>query len=132
MANSEILVTGASGGRQGATGNHVTRMLLERGVPVRALVHRDDERSNNIRALGAEIIEGDLLDLQSIRNAMAGFGGPTSLIRCRMGCWTLRRFSPLMREAGAGACRQSIATLDPPGEPPDAESETSLALGPDL
>jgi len=58
MANSEILVTGASGGRQGATGNYVTRMLLERGVPVRALVHRDDERSNNIRALGAEIIEG--------------------------------------------------------------------------
>ena len=72
MANSEILVTGASGGRQGATGNHVARMLLERGVPVRALVHRDDERSNNIRALGAEIIEGDLLDLQSIRNAMGG------------------------------------------------------------
>jgi len=46
MATPEILVTGASVGRQGATGNHVTRMLLERGVPVRALVHRDDERSN--------------------------------------------------------------------------------------
>jgi uncharacterized protein YbjT (DUF2867 family) len=72
MATPQILVSGASGGRQGATGNHVARMLLERGVPVRALVHRDDERSNNIRALGAEIIEGDLLDLQSVRNAMIG------------------------------------------------------------
>jgi uncharacterized protein YbjT (DUF2867 family) len=72
MAAPEILVTGASGGRQGSTGNHVARMLLERGIPVRAFVHRDDERSNNIRALGAEIIEGDLLDLQSVRNAMRG------------------------------------------------------------
>jgi len=72
MATPEILVTGASGGQQGATGNHVARILLQRGVPVRALVHRDDERSDNIRALGAEIMEGDLLDLQYVRNAMIG------------------------------------------------------------
>jgi uncharacterized protein YbjT (DUF2867 family) len=72
MATPEILVTGASVGRQGATGNQVARMLLERGIAVRALVHRDDERSNNIRALGAEIVEGDLLDLQFVRNALSG------------------------------------------------------------
>jgi uncharacterized protein YbjT (DUF2867 family) len=39
---------------------------------VRAFVHRVDERSDNIRALGAEIIEGNLLDLQSVRGAMTG------------------------------------------------------------
>jgi len=35
MATPEILVTGASVGRQGATGNQVARMLLERGIAVR-------------------------------------------------------------------------------------------------
>jgi uncharacterized protein YbjT (DUF2867 family) len=72
MTKTPILVTGASGGLQGATGNHVARMLLERGIGVRAFVHRDDERSDNIRALGAEIIQGDLRDLQSVRGAMKG------------------------------------------------------------
>jgi uncharacterized protein YbjT (DUF2867 family) len=72
MPAPQILITGASGGRQGATGNHVARMLLERGIPVRALVHRDDERSDNIRKLGAEIVAGDLLDFPFVREAMNG------------------------------------------------------------
>jgi uncharacterized protein YbjT (DUF2867 family) len=72
MTSPEILVTGAAGGMQGATGNHVTRMLLERGIGVRAFVRRDDERSDNLRALGAEIVQGDLRDLQSVRGAMKG------------------------------------------------------------
>src|SRR6266404_1044177 len=57
MTIARILVTGASGGAHGATGNHVARMLLKRGVPVRAFVHRVDERSDSIRTLGAEIID---------------------------------------------------------------------------
>ena len=72
MTIARILVTGASGGAHGATGNHVARMLLKRGVPVRAFVHRVDERSHSIRTLGAEIIDCDLLDLQSVRGAMIG------------------------------------------------------------
>jgi len=70
MTFAKILVAGASGGAQGATGNHVARMLLKCGVPVRAFVQRVDERSDNIRAFGAEIVEGNLLDLQSVRGAM--------------------------------------------------------------
>jgi uncharacterized protein YbjT (DUF2867 family) len=67
-----ILVTGAAGGQQGSTGYHVTRLLLERGQHVRAFVHRLDERSDNLRALGAEVVEGDLLNLGSVSAAMSG------------------------------------------------------------
>ena len=52
MANP-VLVTSAAGGRQGKTGRHVSEMLLSRGIPVRALVRQIDERSENLRALGA-------------------------------------------------------------------------------
>ena len=78
MAPSPILVTGAAGGRregtsaQGSTGYRVTRLLLERGRPVRALVHRRDERSEELRDLGAEVVVGDLLDLRAVRAAMDG------------------------------------------------------------
>ena len=70
MLNPTILVTGAAGGRQGSTGNHVTRALLKRGIPVRALVHRFDERSDQLRTLGAEVVEGDFLDIWSVRGAI--------------------------------------------------------------
>src|SRR5919204_92058 len=49
-----MLVTGAAGGAQGSTGRRVTESLLERGFSVRALVHKLDERSDRLRAIGAE------------------------------------------------------------------------------
>ena len=64
-----VLVTSAAGGRQGKTGRHVSEMLLARGVPVRAFVHKIDERSERLRALGAEIFEGDFLDIRSVQRA---------------------------------------------------------------
>ncbi|WP_064745489.1 NmrA family NAD(P)-binding protein [Pseudonocardia acaciae] len=70
--NETILVTGAAGGRQGSTGYHVTRLLRERGHAVRALVHTLDERSDRLRALGAEVVKGDLLDPVSVAEAMDG------------------------------------------------------------
>ncbi|MBV8930096.1 MAG: NmrA family NAD(P)-binding protein [Mycobacteriaceae bacterium] len=72
MGSAPILVTGAAGGTQGSTGFHVTRSLLEQGLPVRAFVHRLDERSDRLGALGAEVFEGDLHDVRSVRAAMAG------------------------------------------------------------
>jgi uncharacterized protein YbjT (DUF2867 family) len=71
MANP-ALVTSAAGGRQGKTGRHVSEMLLRRGVPVRAFVHQIDERSEKLRALGAEIFEGDFLDIRSVQRAVQG------------------------------------------------------------
>jgi uncharacterized protein YbjT (DUF2867 family) len=67
-----VLVTGAAGGSQGSTGFHVTRLLRDKGRPVRAFVHRLDERSDRLRALGAEIVEGDLRDFRSVAAAVNG------------------------------------------------------------
>jgi uncharacterized protein YbjT (DUF2867 family) len=65
-----VLVTSAAGGRQGKTGRHVSEMLLTRGIPVRAFVHKIDDRSDRLRALGAEIFEGDFLDIKSVQRAV--------------------------------------------------------------
>jgi hypothetical protein len=52
MADSgPILVTGA-GGQLGAVWQTVTELLLDRGLPVRAMVRREDERA---AALGAPV-----------------------------------------------------------------------------
>jgi uncharacterized protein YbjT (DUF2867 family) len=47
-------------------------MLLACGIPVRAFVHRIDERSDHLAALGAEIFEGDFLDIHSVQRAVQG------------------------------------------------------------
>jgi len=67
-----ILVTSAAGGRQGKTGRHVAEQLLANGVGVRALVRKLDERSERLRALGAEIFEGDFLNIRSMQRAAEG------------------------------------------------------------
>ncbi len=67
-----VLVTSAAGGRQGKTGRHVSEMLLKRSVPVRAFVHTIDERSEHLRALGAEIVQGDFLDIRAVQRAAEG------------------------------------------------------------
>src|SRR5260370_9278647 len=72
MADRVILVTGASGGREGRPGRHVSEMLLARGIAVRALVHRIDERSDRLRALGAEVVEAVFLDIRSVQRAVRG------------------------------------------------------------
>jgi uncharacterized protein YbjT (DUF2867 family) len=65
-----ILVTGAAGGTQGSTGRVITSLLLEQGIPVRALVHKLDSRSDELRQQGAEVLEGDLLNPVSVQAAM--------------------------------------------------------------
>lgn len=69
--NSPILVTGAAGD-VGAIGRTLTKLLRERGLPVRALVRREDERADALRAMGAEVVQGDLLDLQAMHRAIEG------------------------------------------------------------
>jgi uncharacterized protein YbjT (DUF2867 family) len=51
----KVLVTGAAGGVQGATGHVLTGILLKRGVHVRAFVRKDDDRAAALRASGAEV-----------------------------------------------------------------------------
>src|SRR5262249_48738125 len=68
---SPILVTGAAGA-VGSIGRNLTQMLLARGRKVRALVRREDERAEALRRLGAEVMQGDLLDLTSMHRAIEG------------------------------------------------------------
>jgi uncharacterized protein YbjT (DUF2867 family) len=68
---SPILVTGAAGDI-GGIGRNVTTMLLAKGHKVRALVRREDERAESLRKLGAEVVVGDLTDLQSLHRAVEG------------------------------------------------------------
>src|SRR5215471_16199895 len=53
--STAILVTGA-GGRVGGIGRAVVTKLRSRGLLVRALVHREDERAAELRATGAEVV----------------------------------------------------------------------------
>ena len=69
--DSPILVTGAAGD-VGAIGRNVTALLIAKGHKVRALVRREDERAESLRQLGAEVVVGDLTDLQSMHRVIQG------------------------------------------------------------
>lgn len=66
-----ILVTGAAG-RVGGVGGAVVRALRQCSLPVRALVRRDDERADALRATGAEVVVGDLTRAGDVARALAG------------------------------------------------------------
>src|SRR6516165_3998034 len=69
--NGPILVTGAAG-QLGAVGRTVTSLLLERGLPVRAMVRREDDRAAALRAAGAEVVVGDLLEPADVYRVVRG------------------------------------------------------------
>src|SRR5881394_2139965 len=66
-----ILVTGAAG-QLGAVGRTVTGLLLDRGLPVRAMVRREDDRAAALRAAGAEVVVGDLLEPADVYRVVSG------------------------------------------------------------
>jgi uncharacterized protein YbjT (DUF2867 family) len=66
-----ILVTGAAG-RIGAIGRTVTQLLTEKGFQVRAMVRKEDERADALRAMGAEVVVGNLLDLSDMHRIIEG------------------------------------------------------------
>ena len=68
MNKPRILVLTASG----KTGMPVALQLLEEGFPVTAFVHRADQRSERLKAKGAEIVVGSLTDITDMRRALAG------------------------------------------------------------
>lgn len=65
---NKILITGATG----ATGSAAIKNLLELGLPVRAMVHRIDSRSEELKNKGVEIVQGDLNDFEAVNRAMQG------------------------------------------------------------
>ena len=72
MAESApILVTGAAG-QLGAVGRTVAGLLLDKGILVRAMVRREDERAAALRAAGAEVVVGDLLEPGDVYRVVSG------------------------------------------------------------
>jgi len=71
-----ILVTGATGHQGGAALRH----LRTKGFPVRALTRDPDKpAAGALRAGGAELVRGDLHDIDSIRRALDGVYGVYSV-----------------------------------------------------
>jgi NAD(P)H dehydrogenase (quinone) len=71
MRQRKYLVTAAAG----KTGVHTVRHLIEGGHGVRALVHKEDERSEALRKAGAEVVVGDLLEHDDVIRATQGISG---------------------------------------------------------
>jgi uncharacterized protein YbjT (DUF2867 family) len=119
MTVAPVLVTGAAGGLQGSTGFNVTRLLLDKGHPVRAFVHRLDDRSDRLRALGAEVVDGDLHDFGSVAAAMDGiqrayFAYPVQEGLLEAGA----TFAAAARSAGVEQVVNLSQWLQPSGEQP--------------
>jgi uncharacterized protein YbjT (DUF2867 family) len=68
MSKASILVSGATG----FTGKKTVEILRAKDIAVRALVRKEDDRAAELRALGAEVVIGDLLDLNATRAALEG------------------------------------------------------------
>src|ERR1700712_3688264 len=66
--SSTVLISGATGD----TGRPAVAESIALGLNVRALVHHVDERAHALADLGAEIVQGDLLDINTVRPAMEG------------------------------------------------------------
>jgi NAD(P)-dependent dehydrogenase (short-subunit alcohol dehydrogenase family) len=65
------LITGAGGG-SGSVSRRVVQSLLDGGAQVRAMVRRADDRAEQLRAIGADVIVGDLTNAGDIVDAMDG------------------------------------------------------------
>jgi uncharacterized protein YbjT (DUF2867 family) len=68
VMSKKVLITGATGD----TGRAAVREAIALGLDVRAMVHSRDDRSAALEALGAEVVVGDLLEINTVRDAMNG------------------------------------------------------------
>jgi NAD(P)H dehydrogenase (quinone) len=64
----KVLITGATGD----TGRAAVREAIGLGLAVRAMVHGKDARSDALGKSGADVVIGDLLEINTIRGAMEG------------------------------------------------------------
>src|SRR5215469_16947653 len=88
MIKPRILVTGATG----KIGSAVTAELLRAGYPLRAMVHREDDRSARLKAQGAEIAVADLNDVERVADALKDV----------QGAFYCPPFNPYMIQGAAG------------------------------
>ena len=70
MVASNLVLIASAGGM----GRTVLDQLRAQDVPVRAMVRRDDDRAAELRALGAEVVVGDLTRPENVAAALEGVG----------------------------------------------------------
>jgi NAD(P)H dehydrogenase (quinone) len=66
--SKKVPITGAAGD----TGRAAVREAIALGLDARAMVRKTDERSEALATQGAEVVVGDLMDINSIRSALEG------------------------------------------------------------
>jgi uncharacterized protein YbjT (DUF2867 family) len=98
-----ILLTGGTG----FVGGHVVRELRSRNLLLRCLV-RDAGKAAKLSAAGAELVEGDMTDVESLRSAVAGCDTVVHLVAIRQG--REEQFQRIMAEGARallGAAREA-------------------------
>ena len=94
-----VLISGANGD----TGRPAVRESIALGLAVRALVHSVDERAKALADLGAEVVEGDLLDINTVRRAMEGVDAAYFVWPVQPGLLhAIVNFGQAAKEAGVG------------------------------
>lgn len=116
---SPILIGGAAG----ATGGAAAKLLLEKGFAVRAFVHNEDERSQRLQSLGAEIFVGDVLDLRAVRRAFEGVKRAYFVYPMRPG---LVEATANYAQAAVEMRAEAIVNLSQRTSRPDALSNSAL------
>src|ERR1700731_2403915 len=97
MSDTRFLITGATG----ETGGAAAAQLLDRGGHFGAFVHREDDRSEALRKRGAEVVVGDLLDFDAVRQALNGVNRAYFVYPIRPGLvQTTAQFAQSALEAG--------------------------------
>ena len=96
----QLLITGATG----SSGTSTVASLIQQGHAVRALVYREDERSSKLHTAGAEVIVGDMLDLDDARGALEGVDGAYFVYPIAPGLIEATAFfAQAAKEAGIGS-----------------------------
>jgi len=70
-SDKPVLVTGIPG-RVGGVGSTIVDILRRRDLPVRALVLREDQRTDALRANGVDVVVGDLTEARDVAGALTG------------------------------------------------------------
>jgi uncharacterized protein YbjT (DUF2867 family) len=95
-----VLITGAAGD----TGRSAVKESLALGLQVRAMVRKIDARSDALAAFGAEVVVGDLLDINTLGTALDGVDAACFVWPVAPGLLTaVVNFAQAAREAGTKA-----------------------------
>ncbi len=118
MSRDKVLVTGATGD----TGRAAVDELLARGHEVRALAHGRDERSKALEDRGVEVVFGDLLDFEQVRDALKGVQRAYFVYPIRPGILQATAyFAQAAKEAGI----DGIVNMSQKSARPDAKSHAA-------